>query len=319
MEIQSYVAQLNSNTEWTPRSYDPVEVEASHETLSGIRAVMFDVYGTLIDIHRPEFLHKDSKQKHILSCFQRVIEEFGLAEALRDIKPDIEPNKLLRDFYHGLIFVSHEKAASQGIAYPEVRIEDIWKSLIEMCRRHGYEVPRSSWNALDDLALAMAYLYHFHVLGRRLYPGVYDLLRLLKKKEIVMGVISNAQFYTSFDLSYLLLKQSNYSIVSIQDFISDESFFLSYQYGVAKPNPILFDVCLQFLKTKGIRADQTLYVGNDILNDVFGAQQAGMRACLFAGDRDTLNLSVDNESVKDTRPDLVVEQLPEIALKIGAL
>jgi putative hydrolase of the HAD superfamily len=50
---------------------------------------------------------------------------------------------------------------------------------------------------------------------------------------------------------------------------------VSGDHAYRKPDPRLFAAALAAL---GVRADQAVYVGNDMYHDVFGAQQAGMRA-----------------------------------------
>ncbi len=317
MDIQSFMARLASNPEWTPRSYEGVEVKARSEELEGVKAVLFDVYGTLIDYYEPTYSSPQGKQAHLLECFQNVVDEFSLGDALFSVQPGTAQAQTLRDFYHGLIMLDHERKAAQGVCYPEIRIEQIWKTIFQIVQRHGYEIPQPGWQDAEEMALAAAYLYHFHALGRRLYPGVYDLLECLRKKRILMGIISNAQFYSLFDLSWLLIRQSQHRIKDISAYFPEDRCILSYQYGVAKPNPELFLTAATALKREGVEPAEILYVGNDLLNDIYGASQAGFRTCLFCGDKDTLNLAADREEVKSMAPDLSIESLPELFMKLS--
>jgi len=85
-----------------------------------------------------------------------------------------------------------------------------------------------------------------------------------------------------------------------------------------KPNSILFQAAIEKMKRSGIAPHEICYVGNDLYNDVYGAQQNGMRAALFIGDGDTLNLSSEREEVKNVVPDIVVEHVAELLMRIKA-
>ncbi len=316
MHIQSYMARLASNPEWVPRSYEGVEVQSKRRQLKGTKAVVFDIYGTLIDYHLDSYLTPQTKQEHALACFQNVVDEFSMSPALSKVHPGLNPSQTLRDFYHGLIMFEHEKKAKTGIAYPEVLIEQIWKTIFQILQRHGYKVPQPGWRDVEEMSMGAAYLYHFHALGRRAYPGCYELLENLRKKGILLGIISNAQFYTLFDLSWLLIRQSQFRIKDLSLYFPEDQCVLSYQYGFSKPNTELFKAALSSLERFGIEASEILYVGNDLFNDVYGAGQCGLRTCLFTGDKDTLNLATEHEEVKDLAPDLTIESLPELLFKL---
>lgn len=64
---------------------------------------------------------------------------------------------------------------------------------------------------------------------------------------------------------------------------------------------------------KSITPRQTLYVGNDMLNDILPAAQVGFRTALFAADKRSLRLRKDDPRVSQTVPDIVVTNLEEVA------
>ncbi len=313
MDISSVIAKLNIKENRYSRSYDPVEYESNYEKLDGIKAVLFDVYGTLIDYNREELSDKDEKQKYIKECFKKLIEKFNLEKVLLKMDPDKDSSVTLRDLYHGLIYISHQRSAKNGIEYPEIKIEDIWETLILMFKRNGYNIP-SMWNDSKELAYAMAYYYHYNVLGRRLYPGVFEYLKELKKTGRLIGIISNAQFYTMYDLSYLFTKQNNGKQFFAEDLFSEDFSFLSYKLGYSKPNPKIFEKAVDRLNDVDIKPEETLYVGNDIYNDIYGASKHGMRTALFVGDKQSIKISKEHDI--DIKPDLVIEQLLDLLMKI---
>jgi len=63
----------------------------------------------------------------------------------------------------------------------------------------------------------------------------------------------------------------------------------------------------------GINPQQPLYVGNDMLKDIWPAARLGCKTALFAGDRRSLRLREDDERCRELEPDLVVDDLSQLA------
>ena len=63
---------------------------------------------------------------------------------------------------------------------------------------------------------------------------------------------------------------------------------------------------------QGIEPGQCLYVGNDMLNDVWTASQSGMRTCLFAGDLRSLRRREDDPRCMGLKADAVVTALDQL-------
>jgi putative hydrolase of the HAD superfamily len=138
-------------------------------------------------------------------------------------------------------------------------------------------------------------------------PGSLETIGTLKEQGMVLGIVSNAQFYTPLLFSVLF----NHSI--------DETGFdpdcciWSYRERKAKPSPHLFPKLGQSLMDKhGIGLGECIYVGNDMLNDVYCAKTAGCRAVLFAGDKRSLRLREKDERCLAIRPDAVITSLTQL-------
>jgi putative hydrolase of the HAD superfamily len=75
---------------------------------------------------------------------------------------------------------------------------------------------------------------------------------------------------------------------------------ISGDYGYRKPDPRLFQTAIDAM---GIAAANTLYVGNDMHRDIFGAQEVGMQTVMFESDQGTksyLGRKADH-TIKDLR------------------
>ena len=68
---------------------------------------------------------------------------------------------------------------------------------------------------------------------------------------------------------------------------------------------------------KGIAAAETVFVGNDMLNDVMPASRAGFRTALFAGDQRSLRLRTGDARVAEVTPDLILTDLSQLPSCLG--
>jgi putative hydrolase of the HAD superfamily len=121
-----------------------------------------------------------------------------------------------------------------------------------------------------------------------------------------MGIISNAQFYTPYLFKWFL-------DFAPEDLGFDpELVFYSYEFERAKPSAALFAMAAQKLRDKGLAPSSVLYLGNDMLNDIFPAKNSGFQTALFAGDKRSLRLRTDDPRCRSLKPDLVVTDLGQL-------
>ncbi len=93
----------------------------------------------------------------------------------------------------------------------------------------------------------------------------------------------------------------------------DELVLYSYIYGYAKPSLFLFHKAKELLERLGIDSEETLFVGNDMLNDIFPARMVGFQTALFAGDRRSMRLGEGDDRLRGIFPDITVIDLKEIS------
>lgn len=236
-------------------------------SLSGIKIVLFDIYGTLFSSAAGDI-------------------------STTDTAPD-RPDRADRAAVYFKEAVLQRHLAGYGkTPYPEVRVEEIWEAYPE-------RPPEMS-----GAEFALRYeLAHNPVTPM---PGALECIRQLRRGGYELGLVSNAQFYTP-----LLFKAF---FGAGPEELGFNPLFIAYSYvqGYAKPAPELFQPVLQGLTKKGYRVDECLYVGNDMLNDVFGAKNVGMKAALFAGDRQSLRLRENNPLCGELLPDLVLTSLADL-------
>jgi len=260
-----------------------------------VAVVLFDVYGTLFisgsgDIGVRENCDRaDALTDAVRAAGLKVLSSSVGEEGVRWLSDEIR--------------LAHEKAKTQGVASPEVDIRLIWKSVLEKMQVHGLV----KGSADEERVLLAATDYECRVNPVWPMPGLKELLENLRSRNVRMGLISNAQFLTPLLFPALLG-------LTLEEAGFDPALNVwSYAEGEAKPSVRLYERAADVLKQRyGVAASQVLYVGNDILNDIRPARQAGFRTALFAGDRRSLRLREDDPDCQGVEPDWVITELDQI-------
>ncbi len=313
-QLAEYAVELHQRESRAyERLFRPLTSPASREELKGIRAVICDVYGTLLNYWKPGLENSDTREKALSNSFAEVVLRFGMAEVLEKMNPQESPEKTLSGFYHGLIALSHEKAFQKGIAFPEVKIEEVWSLIILMLKRNGYQPERYSPGDAADLSRYLAFTYNFLFLGRQLYPGVIKALEQLKQNNIMLGILSNAQFYTPIDMTLAVRDQSKGKYEDYNELFDVDLTFYSYEYGYSKPNELLFRKLYDALYEYHILPSQTVFVGNDLALDIQPAAAAGMRTAFFTGDD---FVAFEHDLRGKVIPDICFDSWDELVQKI---
>ncbi|MCS7306156.1 MAG: HAD family hydrolase [Thermoguttaceae bacterium] len=138
-------------------------------------------------------------------------------------------------------------------------------------------------------------------------PGALEAVGRLRQAGYVLGIVSNAQFYTPSLFPALFGRRAE------ELGFNPKRIFYSYAHGMAKPSVRFFQLAQHAPVQCHIAAAQTLHLGNDMLHDIWPAPQIGFRAVLFADDGRTLRLRTDQSQLQNLRPDVAVSSLTELA------
>ncbi len=265
----------------SPLSPLPTGARKKGGKLPPIRCVLFDVYGTLFVSASGDIGIAGDSQR-----WQKQLKQL-LARTNIDLKP-----AELWERYVRAIEAEHRRSKSVGIEHPEVDIVRIWEKVLE----------GASAEQAQDFAV------EFEILSNPTYPmpNLSDVLTACRKSNVRMGLISNAQFYTPLLFKWFLHADT-------EDLGFDTRLvFYSYQHGHAKPGGHLFRLAVEQLRQMEIKTAEVLYVGNDMLNDIYPAKQAGFLTALFAGDARSLRLRKDDPRCRSLTSDLVVTDLIQL-------
>ncbi len=246
-----------------------------------IRCILFDVYGTLFISASGDI------------CFTKKIvqETHKIEHLLERFKIKMNAKTLLTHFFN-TVEKQHEELRQKGIDYPEIEIDQIWMRVI----------------GSDNRERARAFALEFELIVNPAYPMPHlkEVLKELKNRHIVLGIISNAQFFTPYLFDWFL--KSDLKNLGFEPNLT----LFSYKFGYAKPSKFLFEDASSRLKEINIPTDSVLYVGNDMLNDIYPAQRAGFMTGLFAGDARSLKLRDDEPVCEKLSADIVITDLVQL-------
>ncbi|MEM9017641.1 MAG: HAD family hydrolase [Verrucomicrobiota bacterium] len=275
------IREASSPLEPLPTGQNPriPKLEFSH--------LIFDIYGTLMVSGVGDIGNSAPADRG--SALTKVLVDAGANNPP-------EPHVLEERFLNAI--KSHQDATrSTGVSHPEVEIRDVWHSFIE--------TTVSGFSPSPALIEEIALRFELEVNPVWPMPGLVSLLKDLRERYSPFGIVSNAQFFTP--LLFPALTEESLSELGFDDNLCVWSF----EEREAKPSPQLFSLLLEKLGPTA-NSDDCLYVGNDMLNDVSAANQAGLQTALFAGDRRSLRLREGHPSCQGIQPDLTLTDLNQL-------
>jgi putative hydrolase of the HAD superfamily len=266
--------------------------------LPGVRAILFDIYGTLLISGSGEV--GTARQSAREDAFIEALHAVGLPPS-GSVEPALQ-------YSFDLIEEHHAAGRSQGIDYPEIDVLEIWAVVLDRLRQNSAipHRPHDSHNWNRETLARLAVEYEARTNPVWPMPDLAECLDGFVSAGLPMGIVSNAQFYTR-ELFPAFLGHS----ADRCGFAPDLQVY-SYEQGFAKPGESIYRLAAERLAVRGIAPPEALYVGNDVLNDMAPAQSVGFRTALFAGDARSLRLRADDPRVAGVRPDLVVLRLLDL-------
>ncbi|MGC9452067.1 MAG: HAD family hydrolase [Oceanipulchritudo sp.] len=267
----------------------PTGEEPRLQPFPGIKAVIFDIYGTL-------FISGSGD----ISLAEEEDRSPAIAGALATAGYRIlSPQAPWSDHLLDCIRKFRELRKVDGIAFPEVRIEEVWAAFIG-------EATAMGWLEGDgDIRLAIVD-HECRVNPAWPMPGLGEILGWIRSRGLLLGIVSNAQFYTPLLFPALLgcrLEELGFR---------EDCSVWSYVEREGKPSIRLYQLLAERLAERDILPRQVLYIGNDMRNDIRPARETGFATALFAGDARSLRWRREDPRCRDLQPDLVLTNLRQI-------
>ena len=199
--------------------------------------LIFDLYGTLVDIHTEE---DDLVWEKTALYFGYYGAHYSPAE--------------LRTAFEAEMGRRQAKAGQSYECFPDLPFEPV---MAQLFRQAGVEE-----NA-DALGINAAQLFRICSTEYiRLYPGALAALAQLRQQGYRLWLLSNAQrIFTAYELRHLGLGEQL------------DGIFISSDYGCRKPDSRFYQALLD---KQGLDVSRCLMIGNDRETDIAGARALGM-------------------------------------------
>lgn len=211
-----------------------------------IKGIIFDVNGTLIDIHTNEW-HDD-----VYRVISNLLSYHGVA-----LNPDVVKDLFFRT-------IKKQKMAS-GERQPEFDAVGVFREIVA---QHASDFTRAL--PLEQREQLPKFLAQAHRAASRvrlqLYPGVKETIVQLHA-QYALAIVSDAQ--TAYALPEL-------NAVGLSAYF--DPIIVSGDVGYRKPDVRLFESVLSRMK---LAPTEVLFVGNDLYRDVHGPQKLGIKTVFF--------------------------------------
>ena len=279
----------------TPLEPQPPDVAHDLRKLEGIEAVVLDVYGTMFISGTGDISLADEGDSS--EAVQEALSAVGF-----DIKPN-ETTAVLADLYDETVKAFMNERKSEGIDFPEVNIVAIWEDVLSGLMEKGLLE-----GELNDTTIRQ-FSVEYECRSNPIWPmpDLEETLTAMHDEQYALGIVSNSQFYTPLMFDAMLA-----SSVDELGFSENLSVW-SYQELIGKPSLMLYEVLRDRVKSKEIFGlENILYVGNDMLKDIYPADKLGFRTALFAGDERSYKTRSDDARCKNVKPDVTITELKQL-------
>ena len=215
-----------------------------------------------------------------------------------------------------LVEADHAHARERGIPWPEVDAISVFSRALTQDgtapSREEAALACARWECMANPCSAM--------------PGAARFLELCRGKDIPLGLVSNAQFYTPYFVEAAFglplfpsgtnrndsIDRAGNATPDLNLGFEADLALWSYRTGRAKPDRWMFDALASRMAARGIPPEHVLYVGNDALNDCACAGEAGFMTVLFGGDSRSFRPRLDEVRVLSTPPSTFVRSWDEL-------
>ncbi|HEY7311585.1 MAG TPA: HAD family hydrolase [Gemmataceae bacterium] len=311
LTLEQYAAYLDTRKDlvWpAPPEVDRPKAKPHLVPLPQVRAVLWNVYGTLLRIAGGE-LWFEHPQAFVMSvALDKTIQEYKMWASMSR-KPG-QPADYMKQLYTQVL-TEHRAVPGGTEKYPEVASDRVWEALIKKLFQKDYKFDAGFFGSLNEFSRKVAYFFHASLQGTTCYDEAALALRRVAEKGLKQGLLADGQCFTRLQLQRGLTAQD--SDAGLDKLLDKDLIVLSYEIRGRKPSERLFRQIAAALNQQGLAPNQVLHVGTSIQRDLVPARRLGMRTALFAGDRTSLQASAEQLKEAVSRPDVLLTELSQIA------
>lgn len=279
-----------------PIDIQPTEAMPNFKRADSIKAVIFDIYGTLIISASGDIM----QSTYDASMFENALNQAGF-----EIKVPTHKLMTIHKIFEREVTEGKQKAKKGGIPFPELNIVEVWTKTLQQADKDGLITIKYDSNI-------KLFTFIFELNSNKVWPmpELNETIKAIKEKGYPMGIVSNAQFYTPVIMNYFL-----YGVIKSDEFLDgfekDISVF-SYKMLKGKPDTSVYEALIDPLANRGLKPQDVLFVGNDMLKDIYASQKVGFKTCFYAGDMRAYRLRKDHPEASKTKADYTITELKQL-------
>ena len=311
LTLEQYAAYLDrQDIQWpAPPPIQPAELAARSAPLEDIRAVTWNIYGTLAGIRGGRLMYDMPDSFETTVALEKTIQQFKMWNAMTR-KPG-RPSEYLAEIYRSMLqrlLLARGNQSSSG--FPEIKVEAIWEAIVGRLRQNQYTFESRYFGDIAAYGQKIAYFFHACFQGMGPHPKALEALRQVKASGRLLGIVADAQCFTPLQLVRALRRQG--PLANMGQLFETDLQAYSHELRARKPAGRLYRFVLDALDKRGISPTQVVQVSNNWPNDLRAAKEHGMKTVLFAGDGASTELGgLDLNSVT-SGPDAVVTSLTQV-------
>lgn len=242
---------------------------------------IFDLYGTLVDIHT------DEEANELWSKMSLLYQYRGANYSPSELKDAFE--KSIKNAFDEATKKDRSLASSVELdsisetTKLEIQIESVYQ---ELFREKGIEVTIDVCVQLAQVFRALSTRYV------KLYKGAVELLQALKAKNKKVYLLSNAQ---------AVFTRGELQLLEILPYF--DGILLSSEVGYMKPDRRFYQ---HLLEAYHIDPSTAIMIGNDYRADSMGGANAGLHTCYI---NSNLSPSEDGDIISKMKADFILESM----------
>lgn len=293
-----------------PKVPAPVSIKArpSITPIPGIKAVLWDCYGTLLRVPDGRFTLFPEPEIRLQVALEKTIHEFNMWNSMYR-KPGPPWQSMInqyRDYAERLAMAAPKRKGD----FADVNLVSVWAAIIDRLFEKEYSYDVSTYGEIAQLSEKVAYFFHSNLQATEARAGAVQAISDLSANGIRQGILADGQSFTMVQVVNELAKQG--ALPPTAEVFSPNTTVFSHQLGVRKPSRSLFDYALLQLSQVGISPDEILHVSCRLKTDLVPAKTAGMKTALLASEK--TGLEAPSELIKDpqSRPDRLLTDITQI-------
>jgi FMN phosphatase YigB (HAD superfamily) len=314
LTLEQYLTHLDGRADlnWPAAPVpEPAKAKPYLPTLTGIKAILWEVYGTLLSITGGELLFEHPQKLVTDVALDKTISEFKMWASMSR-KPG-QPAEYMKVIFDKVRL--DLQALGGRERYPEMLSDRIWEEIIKKLMQKEYTFNAAFFGSLNEFSRKVAYFYHASLQGVAAQPNALQAMRFAADCRLSQGLLGDGQCFTAAQLSRAL--RIHDPSATFDEWVPASHRFLSADVKAKKPSETLFRHALAGLATKGIQPGEILHIGTRLTRDIAPAKKHGMKAGLYVGDKASLDAKA--ELLKDPahRPDVLLTDLAQVEQLFG--